>query len=51
MCISVVYGKYNRACNDCENPLHKEQIERLAAVFHQPDHLKGKIRDHVEKMK
>lgn len=33
-----------------ENTLHKEQIEQLAAVLHQPEQLKGKIRSHVEKI-
>lgn len=50
MCISVIYGKYDRACNDRENTLHKEQIEHLAAILHQPEQPKGKIRNHMEKM-
>lgn len=42
-------NKYG-ACNDCENNLHKEQSEHLAAILHQPEQPKWKIGDRVEKM-
>jgi len=32
-------NKYG-ACNDGENPLHREQMMHLAAVLHRPEQLK-----------